>query len=66
MVILMAEFCKQCSIKVFGEDFSDFENIVTEEQEKRGFVIHVLCEECGVTYVNRAGECMRKDHKHDG
>lgn len=54
----MADFCKQCSIELFGEDFKDLAELVTEEEEAKHFVVTVLCEGCGPTDVNRAGECQ--------
>ena len=42
----MADFCKECSEKYFGEDFRDLAYIVTEEQVLRGCAARVLCEGC--------------------
>lgn len=45
----MADFCKQCSEKLFGEDFGDMANIADEAR--------VLCEGCGdYILVNMKGE----------
>lgn len=54
----MADYCRQCSIELFGEDFKDMAGLVTEEQEADYFVATVICEGCGPTDVNRSGECM--------
>ena len=55
----MADFCKKCSIKMFGEDYGDLANIITEEDTKNGFVSStVLCESCGPIRVNHLGECV--------
>lgn len=49
----MADFCKQCSIENFGEDFGDLANLCGIG--KFGFE---LCEGCGCTIINRDGECV--------
>lgn len=63
--LAMADFCKQCSEYIFGEDFGDMRGLVTEDQFlKQGVCANVLCEGCGVTQVNHLGECVHHD-KHD-
>lgn len=52
----MAEFCKQCSEELFGEDFADFAGICQE-----GGLAVVICEGCGLTHVNYLGECINPD-----
>ena len=57
----MADFCKQCSEDMFGPGHNDFEwakDHLTEAQERNGYGISALCEGCGFTMVNRAGECI--------
>lgn len=46
----MADFCKECSINMFGQDFKElaFEG---DPDEFRA----ALCESCGYIYVNRDG-----------
>lgn len=56
----MADFCYQCSMNFFREDFKDLHGLVTEEQYKRGLVVKVLCEGCGPTEVNHRGVCVSK------
>ena len=55
----MADFCKQCSIEIFGKDFGDLkptpEQIATLK-EGEGFT--ELCEGCGFTVVGNEGECI--------
>ena len=51
----MAEFCRQCSIAEFGEDFGDFR---TTEVPPEGTGWMRLCEGCGATIVNETGECI--------
>jgi hypothetical protein len=53
----MADFCKQCSLKIFGEDFGELANLLTEEEEKDGKFIVCLCEECGYAIVDKSGAC---------
>lgn len=55
----MADFCKQCSLAVFNQDFGDFASIVTEEEFTNKFLVGiVLCENCGPIEVNHLGECV--------
>lgn len=64
----MADFCKQCSISMFGEDLRDLASIGTGALgEGEGWA--VICEGCGPTLVNDEGECivddcMEKGHHH--
>ena len=50
----MADFCKQCSEEIFGEDFQDFAGI----QPTFGPLAAVICEGCGVTHVDFEGNCI--------
>ena len=52
----MADFCKQCSLEVWGEDSKDLAELCDEDQ-----LISVLCEGCGSTVVNSKGICISKD-----
>ncbi len=58
----MADFCKQCSIELFGEDCGDLKGIssrsLTEDEIKNGIGWTALCEGCGSTVVNDDGECI--------
>lgn len=54
----MADFCKQCSIEIFGEDFGDLEGITTPEQQAEGKFCVVLCEGCGAIQVDVEGACI--------
>lgn len=57
----MAEFCRDCSIEVFGEDFGDFAGIAGE-----GEVVAVLCEGCGdVIWVDQSGVRFIHDGKRE-
>ena len=57
----MADFCKQCSIDLFGEDFGDFKNISTEENTKNKLFLTALCEGCGLIQVDHNGICVSKN-----
>lgn len=57
----MASFCKQCSLDLFGEDFSDFANITAQEDYKNNLACVVLCEGCGPIQVDPEGRCISKD-----
>jgi hypothetical protein len=57
---IMADFCKQCSIDLFGEDFKDF--VYKRDTDlPAGMGWGVICEGCGMTVVNDDGECINKD-----
>lgn len=65
----MAEFCKQCSERLFGKDFQDFTGLTTTQDEKDGKAAVVLCEGCGTIQVDTTGKCVSKDcldPNHDG
>ncbi len=48
----MADFCKQCSIEIFENDYGDFAGLCKKEE-----TIEVLCEGCGeYIIVNSDGE----------
>lgn len=54
----MADFCRQCSLSTFGEDFGDLRNLNGPHDT------HVICEGCGPTVVNPSGECVTAEHGH--
>ncbi len=54
----MADFCKQCSLREFDEDFRDLAGIA-----RTGYGARVICEGCSPNigyevWVNENGECM--------
>ena len=57
----MADFCKQCSLEIFGFDNQDLAGLNPEIslKEDEGFV--VICEGCGATLVNHEGECINTE-----
>lgn len=48
--------CKQCSERVFGYDDRNMAGL--------GEKVQVLCESCGLIYVNNKGECMSDCRRH--
>lgn len=53
----MSEFCKQCSIEVFGEDFKDMVGVTSAKSWKEGLAGWELCEGCGMIQVDPEGQC---------
>jgi hypothetical protein len=56
----VADFCKQCSVIVWGGVFDPVDNDMAglcEEDE----MVAVLCEHCGHIFVNHLGECITPD-----
>lgn len=64
----MADFCHQCSVENFYEDFKDLAGLSDEAATKRGLFPVVLCEGCGPCQVNHDGVCVSVDcvKKHGG
>lgn len=54
----MAEFCKQCSIDLFGADSRDLAGLITKEEVAEGFGAVVICEGCGIIRVDHEGVCL--------
>lgn len=54
----MSDFCKQCSIEIFGDDFRDMANITTKDDIKKGLYANVLCEHCGPIQIDLDGQCI--------
>jgi len=57
----MADFCKQCSIDTFGEDFGDMEGLSKPIHTLYKRYSLVLCEQCGLTLVDHTGRCVVND-----
>jgi hypothetical protein len=57
----VADFCKQCSIDLFGEDTGDLRGITTPEAWAEGRAAVVICEGCGFIQVDPDGNCVSKD-----
>jgi len=62
----MAEYCKQCSIRIFGKDMGELAGLSTPEDTNNGMYAQALCEGCGPTLVDHEGSCHYIDclHKH--
>ena len=52
----MADFCKQCSIDMWGRDTGDLSGLITEAEVKEGYGAVVICEGCGVIRVDHEGK----------
>lgn len=62
----MADFCKQCSLEIFGKDFGELANLAVGPLEA-GHGWQALCEDCGWTVVDEEGRCIADDClKHHG
>lgn len=57
----MADFCRACSIELFGEDFKELAGLVSLEACTNGFVATVICEGCGFIQVDHKGNCVSND-----
>lgn len=53
----MADFCKQCSIENFGEDFQDLAGLDVSYGVP-GLLVQTLCEGCGDAIVKPDGTCV--------
>ena len=49
----MADFCRQCSVRVFGSDYGDLRGLCEADE-----VASTLCEGCGMCWVNSEGVCV--------
>ena len=64
----MADFCRQCSLRLFGEDFRDLawedwvsSDIVANLAQDDIWIIPSICEGCGFVEVARDGTCTGGD-----
>lgn len=57
----MADFCKQCSEDIFGEDFGDMAGLSTQQDTVNKLYPVVLCEDCGPCQVDHTGTCVSLD-----
>lgn len=55
----MADFCKDCSIATFGEDFRELAGITTAEDVAAGRAASVICECCGHILVDPDGKRIK-------
>lgn len=52
----MADFCQECSFKVWGRDTKDLAGLISEVEVKQGLSVVVLCEGCGSILVDHNGK----------
>lgn len=57
----MADFCRDCSIALFGQDFGDMANLLKPEEYTDEMGALVLCECCGPIVVDKDGKRMSVD-----
>jgi len=64
----MSDFCKQCSLRIFGEDYRELAGITKVEDWAEEKACVVLCEGCGPIQVDPEGNCVSKDclERHGG
>lgn len=63
----MADFCQQCSVELFGEDYKELANLGQGRKLEPGMGWIVLCEGCGPTVVDEDGKCILECcEKHGG
>lgn len=63
----MADFCKQCSLDLFGVDFNELANITSVDDWVLGKACCVICEGCGPIQVDPKGNCISdclEKHNH--
>lgn len=53
----MADFCKQCSIEIFGVDCEDLKEACGSDHK---YYLETICEGCGNAIVDETGECYAK------
>lgn len=58
----MADFCKECSVTHFGEDFRDLAGLSSEKDTKEGLFAVAICEGCGYIQVDHTGKCIGTDN----
>lgn len=62
----MSDYCRQCSIDIFGEDNGELRGLSGAEDTEKGLYPVVICEGCGVVQVDHEGSCVSPDcvHRH--
>lgn len=56
----MADFCKECSIDMWGGDSKDLAGLITQEEVSKGYGALVLCEGCGMIRVDHEGKRLEE------
>jgi len=54
----MADFCKQCSIDILGQDFGDLAGFTSVRDWEKGLAVIEICEGCGIINVDPLGNCV--------
>lgn len=62
----MADFCKQCSIDMFGRDTGDLAGVTKPEDWAEKKACTVLCEGCGPIQVDPEGNCVSPGCEREG
>lgn len=62
----MADFCKQCSIGLFGEDHKDLAGLGGGEPLQEGMGWAAICEGCGYIVVDTEGACCSEGCRKHG
>ena len=57
----MADFCQQCSLELFGDDYQELAGLSTAEDTAKGLFPVVICEGCGFIQVDHEGKCVSED-----
>lgn len=57
----MADFCKQCSMELFGKDFRELAGVTEPDKWEQGLAARVICEGCGPIQVDPDGNCVTPD-----
>lgn len=61
----MADFCRQCSLEMGGEDFGDLKGLTKQRDWDVGKAVLVLCEGCDWIQVDPNGNCISDDCEGD-
>lgn len=54
----MGDYCKSCSIDLWGKDHKELAGISTKADTDKGMFAPEICENCGHILVNHLGECV--------
>ncbi len=57
----MADFCKECSLEIFGEDLGDLADLIEPVIVDLGFGYLALCERCGWILVDDRGKKIKEE-----
>lgn len=57
----MADFCRECSIALFGDDFGELAGLTKPEDWAKGLAVLAICEGCGSIQVDPEGNCVHEN-----